>query len=57
MAPTISKTPPTGPEWLHEVQFDGWRAQIHIDDGEAAIFSKGGADLTKRFRALGPVAA
>lgn len=55
MAPTLTKTPPTGPEWSHEVKFDGWRAQIHLDDGEATIFSKGGSDLTKRFRALRPV--
>ncbi len=20
---------PSGPEWLHEVTFDGWRAQLH----------------------------
>ncbi|MGO4685060.1 ATP-dependent DNA ligase [Hyphomicrobium sp. 2TAF46] len=37
---------------LHEVKFDGWRAQIHLEDGDAAIFSQSGADLTKRFRAL-----
>jgi ATP-dependent DNA ligase len=27
MAPTLAKLPPTGPEWLHEVKFDGWRVQ------------------------------
>ena len=53
-APTAVKTPPIGPEWSHEAKFDGWRAQIHIDDGDAAIFSRNGADLTKRFRALLP---
>lgn len=57
MAPTSVKQPPIGPEWSHEAKFDGWRAQIHIEDGDAAIFSRNGADLTKRFRALLPALA
>ena len=57
MAPALVKTPPTGQEWLHEVKFDGFRAQVHIDDGVATILSRNGADLTKRFRALQPVLA
>lgn len=52
MAPTLAKTPPEGSEWIHEVKFDGWRAQLHIDQGEAAIYSKSGADITRRFRSL-----
>jgi ATP-dependent DNA ligase len=55
MAPALAKSPPTGPEWIHEVKFDGWRVQIHVDDGEAAIYSKNGADYTRRFRSLRPV--
>lgn len=54
MAPTLTKTPPAGPEWLHEVKFDGWRAQLYVDQGQATIFSKSGADITKRFRSLRP---
>ena len=57
MTPTTVKTPPTGEEWLHEVKFDGFRAQVQIDDGEATILSRNGADLTKRFRALRPALA
>ena len=29
-APVLARTPPTGREWLHEVKFDGWRAQLHL---------------------------
>jgi hypothetical protein len=47
MAPTQAKAPPVGPEWLHEVKFDGWRAQVHLRDGEMAILSKRGAVLTR----------
>ena len=28
-APVLRRGPPSGPEWLHEVKFDGWRAQLH----------------------------
>jgi ATP-dependent DNA ligase len=31
MAPTLSKFPPAGPVWIHEVKFDGWWAQLHVD--------------------------
>jgi len=52
MLPTAAKAPPVGPEWLHEAKLDGFRAQIHVDNGSAILFSRNGADLTKRFRAL-----
>ena len=54
MAPTLAKTPPVGPDWLHEVKFDGWRVQLHIENRSATLYSKNGADFTKRFRALRP---
>ena len=52
MAPTLAKLPPTGPEWLHEVKFDGWRVQLHVENGSATLYSKNGTDYTKRFRSL-----
>jgi bifunctional non-homologous end joining protein LigD len=52
MAPTLAQIPPMGEDWLHEVKFDGWRAQLHIDQNEATLYSKSGADITKRFRSL-----
>jgi bifunctional non-homologous end joining protein LigD len=55
MAPSLAKLPPIGSEWIHEVKFDGWRVQIHVDEGEATIYSKNGADYAGRFRSLRPV--
>ncbi len=55
MFPALAKIPPAGPEWLHEAKLDGFRAQIHVEDGEATLYSRNGADLTRRFRALKPV--
>jgi len=52
MAPTLAKMPPEGPDWIHEVKFDGWRAQVHVNDGEATVYSRKGADITRRFRSI-----
>jgi bifunctional non-homologous end joining protein LigD len=52
MAPTLAKIPPAGPDWLHEVKFDGFRAQVYIDSENVAIHSRKGVDMTSRFRRL-----
>jgi bifunctional non-homologous end joining protein LigD len=52
MAPTLAKIPPVGPDWIHEVKFDGWRAQLHVENGSATLYSRNGSDITKRFNAL-----
>ena len=57
MAPTLAIIPPAGPNWLHEVKFDGWRMQLHVDDGAATLYSKNGTDYTNRFRSLRPALA
>ncbi len=49
----IATTSPTGPEWLHEVKFDGWRVQIHRrPDDVVKLFSRNGRDITDRFPTL-----
>ena len=53
-APVLAKAPPTGPEWLHEVKFDGWRAQLHLAGDDVIVFTRNGNDVTRRFR---PIAA
>jgi bifunctional non-homologous end joining protein LigD len=52
MAPTLTKEPPTGGGWLHEIKFDGFRAQVHVEGGDITIYSRNGDDLTRRFRRL-----
>jgi bifunctional non-homologous end joining protein LigD len=51
-APVLKQRPPKGPNWIHEVKFDGWRAQLHKDGDEVTIFSRNGRDLTRRFPAI-----
>jgi bifunctional non-homologous end joining protein LigD len=52
MVPTLAKIPPAGAEWLHEVKFDGFRAQVHVEEGNVMIYSRKGADMTRLFRRL-----
>jgi bifunctional non-homologous end joining protein LigD len=48
-APVLKTAPPRGDGWLHEVKFDGWRAQLHKDGDAVTIYSRNGKDLTERF--------
>jgi bifunctional non-homologous end joining protein LigD len=50
--PVLKQRPPQGPNWIHEVKFDGWRAQLHKDGDEVTIFSRNGRDFTRRFRTI-----
>jgi bifunctional non-homologous end joining protein LigD len=56
MAPTAVPHAPVGVDWLHEVKFDGWRAQLHVEGDAYTLYSKNGADFTKRFKQLAPLA-
>ena len=49
MLATLAKAPPTGERWLHEIKFDGYRLQAHIEDGKVTLWTRGGLDWTKKF--------
>ena len=50
--PKLAQEIPAGPDWLHEVKFDGWRLQIHNGPNGVSLYSCNGNDLTSRFSAL-----
>ncbi len=50
--PVLKKRPPNGPDWLHEVKHDGWRAQLHVNGDTATVYSRNGRDLSRRFRSI-----
>nr|WP_049801670.1 non-homologous end-joining DNA ligase [Bradyrhizobium sp. CCBAU 15615] len=49
---TLKMKAPAGEGWIHEIKYDGYRAQIHLDRGATKIFTRNGHDWTKRFSAI-----
>ena len=47
--PTLSKKPPSGPGWGHEVKHDGYRLQVHTRDRRVRLFAMNAADWTERY--------
>jgi bifunctional non-homologous end joining protein LigD len=50
--PTLVRTPPQGPQWLHEIKWDGYRVSAYLKDGAVRIMTSGGLDWTARFPAI-----
>ncbi|MBS0539973.1 MAG: DNA ligase D [Proteobacteria bacterium] len=48
---------PSGAGWAHEVKFDGYRLQLRVEDGEAALRTRKGLDWTRKFAAIAEAAA
>jgi bifunctional non-homologous end joining protein LigD len=46
---TLVETPPSGPEWLHELKYDGYRIGCYIDNGAVRLESRRGRDWTQSF--------
>jgi len=40
---------PVGEKWVHEVKYDGWRVQAHLNGGEVTLFTRRGHNWTKQF--------
>jgi bifunctional non-homologous end joining protein LigD len=49
---TPVERPPSGPDWGHEIKFDGYRVQIRVEDGAAVIKTRKGLDWTGKFKAI-----
>ena len=44
--------PPSGEGWCHEIKFDGYRVQLRVEDGDAALKTRKGLDWTDKFPAI-----
>src|SRR6267378_5704162 len=44
--------PPNAEGWCHEIKFDGYRVQLRVEDGEAALRTRKGLDWTEKFPAV-----
>jgi bifunctional non-homologous end joining protein LigD len=38
-----------GEKWVHEIKYDGWRVQAHLNGGQATLFTRRGHDWTRQF--------
>ena len=46
--PTNATTVPSGPDWLHEVKYDGYRLRVERDGDRVRLITPGGYDRTER---------
>jgi bifunctional non-homologous end joining protein LigD len=49
---TLVDDPPDGPEWLHEIKYDGYRLLARIEDGKVRLLTRNWLDWTVKFPAL-----
>lgn len=45
----LADRPPAGPDWLHEIKYDGYRIQARLDGDKVQLLTRKGLDWTKRF--------
>jgi bifunctional non-homologous end joining protein LigD len=49
---TLKSKAPVEPQWLHEINFDGYRVQVHLNMGSRKVYTRNGLDWTKRFSVI-----
>src|SRR5579872_5810370 len=47
--PTKSDAVPNGPDWLHEVKYDGYRLRLERDSDRVRLITRGGYNWTDRY--------
>jgi bifunctional non-homologous end joining protein LigD len=48
---------PSGPHWLHEIKFDGYRMQARLDRGKVQLLTRKQQDWTHRFKPVAEAVA
>ena len=51
LASSIDRVP-DGSRWIHEIKFDGYRVQVHLQKGDVKVFTRRGNDWSRRFRKI-----
>jgi bifunctional non-homologous end joining protein LigD len=49
--------PPEGPDWLHEIKFDGYRMHARLDRGAVRLLTRTGLDWTSNHPAIAAAVA
>ncbi|NRF07697.1 non-homologous end-joining DNA ligase [Agrobacterium pusense] len=52
----LKTAPPSGPEWVYEMKWDGYRLAVHIEPKGVRIITRGGHDWTHRFPTIAAAA-
>jgi ATP-dependent DNA ligase len=50
--PTKSAGVPSGPDWLHEIKYDGYRIRLVRDSDRVRLITRGGHGWTDRYPAI-----
>lgn len=48
----LKSNAPTGPDWLYEIKWDGYRLAVHKSGDDIRIITRGGHDWTHRFPSI-----
>lgn len=56
MLATLTESVPAGPEWVHEVKWDGMRVIVEAKGGTLTVTSRTGRDVTVAYPELAPLA-
>jgi len=54
---TLHDTAPSGPSWLHEIKFDGYRIEARLDRGQVRLLTRNRQDWTHRFEPIAQAVA
>ena len=54
---TLSDTPPSGANWIHEIKLDGYRIEARLDHGKVRLFTRNRQDWTHRFKSIADAVA
>lgn len=49
---TLGTKAPSGDQWLHEIKYDGYRVQLHLDRGKSKAYTRNGLNWIKRFSVI-----
>ncbi|WOH55364.1 non-homologous end-joining DNA ligase [Bradyrhizobium sp. BWC-3-1] len=49
---TLKMKAPSGAQWIHEVKYDGYRIQLHIDADDRKAFTRNGHNWVNRFSVI-----
>jgi bifunctional non-homologous end joining protein LigD len=54
---TLRSAAPSGPEWIHEIKFDGYRIGARLDRGKVRLLTRKELDWTRRFERIAKAVA